>query len=61
MVLCGVSQREELLANRMVERALRVETSLDRAAGAAVLDPSPLESHGRNMAIDGASPSVVFV
>jgi hypothetical protein len=48
MIPSHLRKREELLANQVVECALRTEASLDCACGLALLDPDLLESHGQN-------------
>ena len=48
MIPSHFRKREELLANQVVECALRTEAPLDCSCGLALIDPDFLESHRQN-------------
>jgi hypothetical protein len=51
----GGGERSQLLADQVVEGALRAKTSPDGSCGLGLLDPDLLESHGGNISADSTN------
>jgi hypothetical protein len=47
----GVRERDHLLADQVVKRALRPEATLDRPRRRALFNPDLLEPHGKNIPV----------
>src|SRR5262249_32740283 len=50
MIAGGIRERDQLLADQVIERTPRAESPLDRLRGAALLNPNLLEPHVRTIA-----------
>jgi len=59
MLASVIGERDELLADQVVERTLRAEATLDRLGRATLLNPDLLKPHARNtvLAIVQCNPS----